>query len=238
MRNLKDYKTAILGDSIAKGIIFQDDKIIKLKENAVSIIETHYDIQIDNQSYFGQTLKKLCEKNFVERYISKINPNDKNVMVLSIGGNDSDYDWAMVGQDPKTEEAQHTKIAEFSILLQQTITKLKEANVSVILTTLVPLDATRFFENRILKLAPMQNTLAFLHQDLSNIYRMQECFSNDIVRLALKNNCQLLDIRSQFLLQRSLPAILCEDGIHPNKQGQELIANTIINKLDEEIINL
>ena len=148
MYNIKDYKITVLGDSIAKGIVLQDDKILKIKDNAVQLISDEFGVNIDNQSQFGQTLKKLCQKKFIDRYINTLDHNVKNCMVLSIGGNDSDFDWARIGKEPTidTSLAQNTPIDEFSQLLSNTIEKLQKSNVRVILTTLPPIDANKFFE--------------------------------------------------------------------------------------------
>ncbi len=230
MYNIKNYKITVLGDSIAKGIVLQDDKILKIKDNAVQLISDEFGVNIDNQSQFGQTLKKLCQKKFIDRYIHTLDHNAKNCMVLSIGGNDSDFDWVRIGKEPTidTSLAQNTPIDEFSQLLSNTIEKLQKSNVRVILTTLPPIDANKFFEYVIIKKAPIQNALAFLGHDLSNIYRFQEGFSNEIRRLATKYQCSLIDIRSVFLFQKYLGKLLCADGIHPNVDGQKLMANYII----------
>ena len=49
----------ILGDSIPKGIITKNNKICLAKENAVEIVKKHYNIEINNFSFYGQTLKRI-----------------------------------------------------------------------------------------------------------------------------------------------------------------------------------
>ena len=41
--------------------------------------------------------------------------------------------------------------------------------------------------------------------------------------LARELSLPLADLRSGFLLERDLGALLCEDGIHPNREGQHVM---------------
>ena len=48
---------------------------------------------------------------------------------------------------------------------------------------------------------------------------------------ALALNCPILDLRTPFLDSRDYPALMCRDGIHPNEDGQRLMADTILDRL-------
>ena len=50
--------------------------------------------------------------------------------------------------------------------------------------------------------------------------------------LAAKLSVPLIDIRSTSLMNHHYKDLLCEDGIHPNKAGYELIYKTIAKQYE------
>lgn len=218
----------ILGDSIPKGIITKNNKICLAKENAVEIVKKHYNIEINNFSFYGQTLKRIYNKKIIEQLIQSLKKEDKNYVIFSIGGNDADYDWSEVAKDPKNNTLPVTPIKEFKSLLQKSIDMLKSNKINVIITTMIPMDSSRYFDNVISKKGNKTEILKFLKQDLSNITRQHERYNMALIELAIANNCPILDIRSQFLLNKNYRKYLCTDGIHPNETGYKKIASSII----------
>ncbi|MBQ2712335.1 MAG: SGNH/GDSL hydrolase family protein, partial [Clostridia bacterium] len=59
--------------------------------------------------------------------------------------------------------------------------------------------------------------------DEQMIYRRQERYNNVLLQAALKNGITVLDLREAFLRTRHYESLLCEDGMHPNEQGQALM---------------
>ena len=96
------------------------------------------------------------------------------------------------------------------------------------LLTLPPVFSQLYFSNVISKLADGDNVLRFLNGDVSNIYRHQELFNNEVVKCAFRNDVKLIDIRASLLEDRDCLDKYCIDGVHPNQIGQEFLANKII----------
>lgn len=234
MKNLKHCKITLFGDSIPKGIIYEDNQLKKLSQTAVALVTKHFDFELDNFSFYGQTLKRLQEKGIIDQYLEKIDENEYNIAVISLGGNDSDYNWKVVASSPHEKHLPNTPLKEFEKMLDETIKKLQQKKVKVILTNIPPINSKRYFENIIAKQADKEKVLDFLHGDVENIYRHQELYSMLITKCAMKNNCRLLDIRGEFLWDIECLDKLCIDGIHPNEMGHELIANSIIEQLKDE----
>lgn len=229
MINLKNYNITVFGDSIAKGVVTTSDgKISRIENSAINLLQKHFEREITNQSVFGQTLKRVYEKNYIDNYISGLDQSKKNCVFLALGGNDSDFNWKEIAESPKTPHPSNTPITLFKKYLNEIIKKLKKSNVEVFLITLVPMDAERFFDNVIGKQADKTVVLPFLKNDVSNIYKYQERFSLEIVHCAIKNNCQLIDLRSALLSKRNFLDLICKDGIHPNQRGQKEIAKVFI----------
>ncbi len=231
MEKIQNSKITIFGDSIPKGIIFEDSQLKKLSDNVVSIIANKLHLNINNLSYYGQTLTRLEEKAIIDEYLIGINPDERNIAVISIGGNDSDFDWKKVASDPKVAHNPKTTPEDFETLLNSTITKLRKHNVEVILTNIPPVCSKKYFDNVISKTADKDKVLEFLQGDLDNIYRHQELYNLIITKCAHLNSCRLLDIRQAFLWDIKYLDSFCEDGIHPNHLGHIQMAENIIEQL-------
>lgn len=234
MEKLKHCKITIFGDSIPKGIVYENNELKRLPKNAVILVAKHFDIQIDNLSFYGQTLKRLNQKGTIDKYLENTKVGENNIAVISLGGNDSDYNWKVVANSPHENHLPNTPPKEFETMLDQTIKKLQQKNIKVILTNIPPIDSKRYFENVIARQADKDKVLEFLQGDIENIYRHQELYSMIITRCATKNNCRLLDIRGEFLWDRKYLEKFCIDGVHPNEMGHEIIAKSIIEQLGKE----
>ncbi len=229
--SLLSSNITVFGDSISKGLYLNCDKVERLNVNAVNLVGEHYGVDIVNNSAFGQTLKRVCGKGVIERYVSSL--QGKDIAVLCIGGNDADYNWQDVAVNPTEFHDSKTPIAQFSLLVEQTIRQLQKKGVRVVVTSLPPVSSVRYFDNVISRHCDGDAVMRFLQNDVSNISRHQECFSNVLMQQALTNNCGFVDLRTAFLMKNNLLDYLCEDGIHPNEKGQQLIAETVIGHIEK-----
>lgn len=228
--SLENNNITVFGDSISKGLYLDCDKVERLNVNAVNLVGERYGIEIVNNSMFGQTLKRVCGKGMIERYVSSLEGN--NIAVLCIGGNDADYNWQDVAVSPLDFHDSKTPISHFSALVGQTIRQLQKFGVRVVVTSLPPVSSSRYFNNVISRHCDGDAVMRFLQNDVSNISRHQECFSNVLMQQALTNNCGFVDLRRAFLMKNNLLDYICEDGIHPNEKGQRLIAETVIEHVE------
>ena len=233
----------IFGDSISKGLYLDDNlNVKKLDDNLSSIIEREYDIEITNNSIFGQTLERFYKKGTIDNYINSYlkireeNPNYSDTVIICLGGNDSDYKWDEVEKEPSFNHQPKTNIYEFEMMLSDIILKLKKIGIEVILTTLFPIESNRFFYNVLSKKYNGERIKEFLNNDLSNISRHQEIFSNKICEVAFKYNLKIIDIRNLFLNERRYIDFTCNDGLHPNQDAQYYIFNQLFNPSKETSI--
>ena len=49
----------------------------------------------------------------------------------------------------------------------------------------------------------------------------------------MKNDCKIIDIRSDFLMQTDYLVNYSDDGIHPNAQGHEIICGALTDYAQE-----
>lgn len=231
---MKKINVTVFGDSIAKGLLLKNGRPAYLKTSAVEIVAKHFDIDIDNKSTFGQTITRFTEKNLVEEYINSLNQDNRNIVVFCIGGNDSDYDWKAIDANPQGNHTCKTALDVFHKLYVLAIQKLKAQNVEVYVCALPVVHVKSFFKNYVCSLANCKNILAFLENDTSMIARQQEVFNNKLREIAQETKTTFLDIRTPFLNVKNLEKFYAEDGLHPNEQGQQLIAQTIINFFESQ----
>ncbi len=218
-------KTIILGDSITRGIIIDENlKYKPSKKLDLTKLENELNTEIVNNSIMGATITKGKEK------LIKILNQDNNIknIVIEYGGNDSDYDWTKVSEIRSKDHLPKTILEDYKLTLIEMIKLIKDKNIKPILMTLPPIDARRYFKWISEKLS-RDNILYFLG-DVDIIYRRQELYSDAIINIAYEYDVDIIDIRSEFLKSNDFPSLLCIDGIHPNEEGQELIVKTILSK--------
>jgi len=233
MELIHNYNITVFGDSVTKGLYLENNKIMKINPSAVERITACLGLNIENKSIFGQTLKRLCEKEIIDEYLKTIDPLQKNMAVISLGGNDSDYNWDEVQETPLSQHNSKTGLLEFRVLLNDAISKLQDAGVKVVVCSLFPIDSKRYYENVLSKKYDGSKILKFLRGDVTNISRHQEIFNIECLKTALRRGCEFLDFRTQFLNQEELLQYVCDDGIHPNEKGQQLMADIVVNKICE-----
>ena len=223
---MKDASITVFGDSIGKGVYTDNGKIEIIKNNAVELLLKNNGLNITNQSVYGLSLKRFTDRKIIDRYIDSL-PNDKdNVAVFELGGNDADYDWKEVCETPDLPHGSKTDIKEFGEDLKEIVKKLNEAKVKTYFCTLIPVSSARYFNNVISKVADCKKVLSFFNGDINTIHRHQEIFNSEILKVAIANGVDIIDLRTQFLLSNSFEDLMCLDGIHPNEKGQHLIYDT------------
>ena len=54
-------------------------------------------------------------------------------------------------------------------------------------------------------------------------------YSNEIIKVAKQLNIDLVDVRQKFLMADDMESLYCQDGIHPNCDGQKLIMQAFVD---------
>lgn len=222
-------KIRIFGDSILKGVLYdkENDKYVAMENPPIEDLIKTYHLQIHNNSLFGCTVQK--GENILHKAMD--NGLSCDTAVLEYGGNDCDFDWAAIAEHPEKNHFPKTPLKKFTKTLEDMIVSLKKQKVNVILMTLPPIDAKRYFAHICRRGLEANSILSWLKGDIQTIERFQELYSLSINTIAAKTNTTLIDIRSAFLERRDCASLLCEDGIHPNYQGHLLIASTFSQHL-------
>jgi lysophospholipase L1-like esterase len=215
----------VFGDSILKGIQVDTENKRYCINNHIDIeqISTKHQVVINNYSLFGCTIRKGC------LMLQKRIENGKfyDIVVIEYGGNDCDFNWKEIAGNPEAEHAPNTPLDVFFHTCCQIIGILKKNCIVPILTNLPPLEPQRFFD-WFCKGLNKDNVLKWLGS-INTIYRVQETYSRMIEKIAAATKTNLVDLRSAFLEHRRIDTLLCEDGTHPNSDGQKIITETFLN---------
>lgn len=224
---LANKNIIVWGDSILKGVILdeQDGKYKVMKNNSISSFAEITGCTIKNNAYFGMTSTKAL--NRITTTIDKYPMGENDIVIIEFGGNDCDYNWSEVANDPDSVHQPKTTIENFKKSLQKMIDTFKQKGVTPILMNLPPLEPERYF-NWISKGLNKENILHWLG-DISRIYRWQEAYSCAAEWVARQSNCKMINVRESFLISTNYISQFCADGIHPNERGHQKILNSLLN---------
>jgi len=227
MLNMKEFTKSlyIFGDSIMKGVMFDknNQKYVLAPTDSIDEIADSLHMRIINSSKFGCTIDKGYDR--IMRTLSKDDHFD--VALLEFGGNDCDFNWVQVSENPEGEFEPKTPLTAFRDYYTKIINELRRHSITPVIMTLPPIDAEKYL-NRIVSVGNLNrdNILKWLG-DVQMIYRYQELYSNTVSKIAQATGTILVDVRSYFLETRKYYTLMCDDGIHPNEEGHELIRHAI-----------
>lgn len=210
----------IWGDSILKGVVLDEIKggYHMLRDSCVQLIKRQAKINIINRSRFGCTIDK-GEKLLVQALHKGL---DCDYILLEYGGNDCDFDWPAVVLDPDADHQPNTTLQQFRSTLGNMIDELKAHSIAPVLMSLPPIDGPGYFNFLVSKGLDEQRLLRFLGNPWQ-IYQHHESYSLAITEIAFSNNCHYIPVREEFLKTRNSFELMCQDGIHPNARGHQLM---------------
>lgn len=220
------YKFIVSGDSISKGVVLDEEKnkYVVLASNYVTLLQEKLKGIIHNTSRFGNTITRGISK--LKHDILKDGPD---VVLIEYGGNDCDFNWDEIANNPCMDHDPKTDLNAFESMLKDTIKMLKSNNIVPVLMTLPPLNADKY-----LKWVSRNNPLAEINilkwlGSVTKIYWWHERYNSAIIKIAEETRTRWIDIRGAFLQHPDFTKYLCNDGIHPNEDGHKLIADKIID---------
>ena len=212
------------GDSVLKGVIYEDDHYKVADDSIQKICEESFGIVIENKARFGSTITR--GETIFARNLDAIRESSGEYVVLEFGGNDCDFNWKEVAEVPEKEHLPMSTIEDFVTTYTNIIKEIKALEKTPVLLSLPPIDSDRYF-HRISKDLNAENILFWMRGNKQFITNWHERYNIEIFKLAIANEVPVIDITSVFLEEKNYSEYLCADGIHPNAKGQKLIAKAI-----------
>jgi len=218
-------KVVIWGDSLAKGVIWNDARKRHAYSNptAADIAAQRLEIDIINRSKFGCTAPEGLQ--IMERDVE--NGITCDTALIEYGGNDCNFDWAAVSENPESEHFSVTPPEVYLESMRSMVRWLIEKGIRPVMMTLPPIDAERYFRFLVGNRLNPKHILHWLG-DVQQIYRYQEMYSMLIEKVAREFSIQLIDLRQKCLEYHGfVKRMICEDGLHLTEDGQRFMGETI-----------
>ena len=212
-------KIEVFGDSILKGIQVNSlTRRYHVNNNIdIDMLSKRFSLDIVNRSKLGHTVAK--GKSMLDKFLDE--KPDCNAILMDYGGNDCDFNWQSISENPNLNHEPNTPINKFEKIYTNIVNRIKEKGIRPVITNLPPIEPQRYFD-WFCKGLNKENILRWL-DGINTIYRFQEYYSRTVEEIARNTGAMLVDLRGAFLKERYLGCYLCEDGIHPNTEGQRLI---------------
>lgn len=220
MEAIRMNRVAMLyGDSLMKGTVVDAAyRYHGVIEGYLKKFKERFGLIMENRSRFGLTVDK--GHKIVRSDIE--NGDIGDYAVVEYGGNDCNFKWNEISVEPEAEHFPLTQLPEFMAIYKSIIADLKAAGTIPILMTLPPIDAEKYFAFIERNGNDGKRILHWLH-DIQRIYDYQESYSDAISRIAREAGTPIVDARRQFLKKPNYRDFICIDGLHPNKEGYQLI---------------
>lgn len=183
-------------------------------------------VAVTNRSKMGATSTKGLQ--LVEHDVAR--GMDARYALVAYGGNDSDYDWPAVAEDPAFDHRPRTELPTFVETMRSAVKALREKGVQPVMMTLPPIDAARYLRFICRGGLSRERIMQWLGEE-QMIYRHQEMYSDAGARLAFEEGVPLIGVRENFLGDHHFSDLLAADGIHLTMAGYRRLFDTLADWL-------
>lgn len=220
----------LFGDSLMKGTLPCEGLRYSFHREILESLLASVRAVVVNKAKFGATIRKgfhVMQKDLARgsRY---------DYALLGYGGNDCNYDWPGIAENPAGQHAPAVALPDFTDTLEQMIDTLLAQGTRPVLMTLPPIDSEKYLDYLNAQGLDRAAILQWLG-DPHRIYRTQELYSNAVFKTAVRRELPCVDARAAFLRHRNFPALISNDGIHPSAEGYALLYGTVIEELRNTI---
>lgn len=219
-------KLYLYGDSLLKATV--PDEEFRYHFHAAELLSGHPEVV--SRAMMGATVRKGLQ--LVQRDTQR--GLDARYALVGYGGNDSDFDWQAVSDDPAGRHRPKTELPEFRRLLTETVELLRQKGVQPLLMTLPPIDAEKYLRFVCRGGADRGRILSWLG-DCQMIYRYQELYSDTVAAVAVEHRVPLIPVRRAFLWDQNYCRMISPDGIHLNMDGYRRLFGTIADWARENL---
>ena len=225
---MNKVKIAALGDSITKGVVMNEENMYSVAESSfVEILRKECGVDIENYGRFG------CTVNYGHQVVARNGESiaHSDYTIVEYGGNDCDFYWKRIAQNPTDDHQPKTTLATFRESLVELLAKIRALGSRPLILSLPPIDSASYFSFFSREMAQEQrdNILRWMGGDVEAIARWHEDYNQVLFEVAHDTGTPILNITEPFVANPTgLKSLICPDGIHPNSEGHRLIARSIM----------
>ena len=228
MKEMEQKKITALGDSLTRGVVLNEsNRYSVLNGSFIDIIREKLGFEIANYGKFGCTVD--FGQQVIDRHADDISASEYTF--LEFGGNDCDFNWIEVADDPQGDHLPKTTLQMFKEQFMNIVEKVKELGSKPIILSLPPILSDCYFSffSRTMSDTQKENLIRWLGGDVGIISRWHECYNRELFKIAMLTETPIIDITSTFdTFRGDLKSLYCSDGIHPNAEGHKMIAGAIL----------
>lgn len=225
---MRNSRITALGDSLSKGVVLTEANRYSLVDGSfMEIIGNELELHVDNYSKFGCTVS--YGESMITRHKDKIATSDYTF--IEYGGNDCDFNWIDIANDPNGDHSPKTTLQMFKEQFMKIVEKVRELGSKPIILSLPPILSDSYFSffSRSMSDDQKENVIKWLGGDVGIISRWHECYNRELFKIAMHTGTPIIDITSSFdTFRGDLKTLYCADGIHPNAEGHKMIAGAIL----------
>ena len=215
-------RAKIYGDSIMKGTILDNGYRYHAIMNEYLVkLYNKFGIEAENRARFGITVQR--GHNILLRDIDE--GLDCELALIEFGGNDSDFRWNEISLEPGKEHLPLTSMQDYKTNLITMTEELRAQGVQPIMMTLPPIEPNRYLDFVSRNGNNRESILKWLGY-VEKIYEVHKSYSDAAAEIACDRMVPLVDVRSAFPTGDALGEYVCIDGVHPDKKGYQLIADS------------
>ena len=235
VRDRRTRRLIIYGDSVLRGITYSPDRQMHLLCRGYRLERlAALGFAVENRSRMGATVERGLNRMESDAaagadFLSPASEDEKRpLMLLEYGGNDCDFHWRAIADDPLGEHHPRTSEARFREAYRRMIDLARSLGFEVLLSAVIPMDAERFLHT--VACGREREILRWLG-DVARIARYQEYYSRLVEQIARASACPYLDTRTPLLFAPNFGDLLSADGIHPTDEGHDFIEEILCEKL-------
>lgn len=224
-------RAKIYGDSIMKGTILDAGYRYHAIMNEYLVkLYNRFGIEAENRARFGITVQR--GHSILLRDIDE--GLDCELALVEFGGNDSDFKWNEISMEPDKEHLPLTSMADFKQNIAAMTEELRAQGVQPIMMTLPPIEPNRYLDFVSRNGNSRENILKWLGY-VEKIYETHKSYSDAVAEIAQERMVPLVDVRSAFPSGDVLGEYMCIDGVHPDKKGYQLIADSFASFFEKAL---
>lgn len=213
----------IYGDSLMKGtILCEKNRYRAVMNERIRRFSERFGIAVTNRSRFGMTIDR--GEGILARDLQS--GATATYALIEYGGNDCNFNWAEVANDPSGEHQPAVPLERFCQTFARMVAELRGAGIRPVAMSLPPIDAEKYLRFIGESGVNTGRVLQWLG-DVQAIYRFHEGYSRAICAMAQKLGVLLCDVRSALLGAGSPKELTCEDGLHLTEEGYDLAVEAI-----------
>lgn len=212
------------GDSIMKGVVSSEKNtdgkpLYRVSDNNfINRLGRQFGISVKNFACFGSTTTQGVKH--IDRHKDDVAESD--CIMLEYGGNDCDYNWKEVSENPYVTHIPKNPVDIFVSQYSALIQKIRSMNGNPIIMSLPLIDPDRFFEYLSAGLN-RDNILAWLGGRTMHLYQWHEMYNVELFKMSRRLQVPIIDITTPFWSFETTATFFATTESIPTKKATPLL---------------